>query len=96
MENKTEDSENDDSIEDKTPNYKVVIELKEDKFEELYELTQYAKDTNIMSFNMMVDNTFYMLLYTDRPIEDGKIYSNSVYTKDEAENTSDELKSELK
>lgn len=89
-----EEAEDDSGMEE-VPMYKIVFELSEDKYERLYELTKDADSRNYITFNLYVDNTFYMILYADTPIQDGKICSNNDYTKINAEKTVDELVSEL-
>ncbi|MBR1816046.1 MAG: hypothetical protein IJ763_05025 [Lachnospiraceae bacterium] len=95
IQNMNDITDEDDTSRKDIPPYKIVIKVKEDNVERLNELTQYADEKNYVTFNLNVDNKFYMLLYTCEPIEDGKIYSNNDYTMEEAEETVNELVSEL-
>lgn len=88
-------TENDDNSNDESV-YKVVIELTDENIEKLYEITQYADNRDYITMNLYVDNAFYMILYTDAPIEDGRIFSNSDYTKDMANTVATELSDEMR
>ncbi|MBQ9610165.1 MAG: hypothetical protein IJV15_12075 [Lachnospiraceae bacterium] len=90
------EEEDEDLHEDNTSKYKIVIELTDENVESLYEMTKYADSMNYVAFNLYVDKSLNMILYTDVPIEDGKIYSNSDYTEEAAENAAEMLVNELK